>query len=61
MLGRATWTLSVRDLGMVDPPTNPIAILLAVVVAGLVLAVLVAVPPGLIATRRRPAAALRSE
>jgi ABC-type lipoprotein release transport system permease subunit len=60
-LGRWTWTLLADDLGVVARPQVPWLTLAAVVGAALVLANAIALAPGQIAARTRPATDLRSE
>jgi putative ABC transport system permease protein len=60
-LGRWTWTLLADDLGVVARPQVPWLTITAVVGAALVLANLIALVPGQIAARTRPASVLRSE
>jgi hypothetical protein len=59
--GRWAWLFAVRDIGMDDTPVVPWSIIAAVVGASILGAVTVALYPGLAATRRRPASALRAE
>jgi ABC-type lipoprotein release transport system permease subunit len=60
-LGRWTWTLLAHDLGVVARPQVPWLMLTAVVGGALVLANAIALVPGQIAARTRPATVLRSE
>jgi ABC-type lipoprotein release transport system permease subunit len=60
-LGRWTWTLLADDLGVVARPQVPWLTVTAVFGAALVLANLIALVPGQIAARTRPASVLRSE
>jgi ABC-type lipoprotein release transport system permease subunit len=60
-LGRWTWTLLADDLGVIARPQVPWLTLAAVVGAALILANAIALVPGQIAARTRPAADLRSE
>ncbi len=61
VVGRASWRLMVTDVGVVDDPTQPWALLVLVVPAVLVLSVAVAAVPAWGSGRRRPAAILRAE
>jgi MacB-like periplasmic core domain/FtsX-like permease family len=60
-LGRWTWTLLANDLGVVARPQVPWLALTAVVGGALILANAIALVPGQIAARTRPATDLRSE
>jgi ABC-type lipoprotein release transport system permease subunit len=60
-LGRWTWTLLADDLGVVARPQVPWPTVTAVFGAALVLANLIALVPGQLAARTRPASVLRSE
>jgi hypothetical protein len=60
-LGRWTWTLFADDLGVIARPQVPWLTLTAVVGAALILANAIALVPGQIAARTRPATDLRSE
>ena len=60
-LGRWTWTLLADDLGVVARPQVPWPTVTAVFGAALVLANLIALLPGQLAARTRPASVLRSE
>jgi ABC-type lipoprotein release transport system permease subunit len=60
-LGRWTWTLLAEDLGVIARPQVPWLTLTAVVGAALILANVIALGPGQIAARTRPATVLRSE
>jgi ABC-type lipoprotein release transport system permease subunit len=60
-LGRWTWTLLADDLGVVARPQVPWLTVTAVFGAALVLANLIALVPGQLAARTRPASVLRSE
>jgi hypothetical protein len=59
--GRVVWRLMVGDLGLVDEPSSPWALLAAFLPAVVVVALVVAVVPAWSAARRRPADALRAE
>jgi putative ABC transport system permease protein len=60
-LGRWTWTMLAHDLGVMAQPQVPWLSLTAVIGAALILANAIALVPGQIATRTRPATDLRSE
>jgi ABC-type lipoprotein release transport system permease subunit len=60
-LGRWTWTLLADDLGVVARPQVPWLPLTAVVGGALILANVIALIPGQLAARTRPASVLRSE
>jgi ABC-type lipoprotein release transport system permease subunit len=60
-LGRWTWTLLADDLVVIARPQVPWLTLAAVVGAALILANAIALVPGQIAARTRPATDLRSE
>jgi len=60
-LGRWTWTLLAADLGVVARPQVPWLTLTAVFGAALILANAIALVPGQLAARTRPATVLRSE
>jgi ABC-type lipoprotein release transport system permease subunit len=60
-VGRWTWTLLADELGVVARPQVPWLTLTAVVGAGLILANAIALVPGQLAARTRPATVLRSE
>ena len=60
VVGRLTWSALAESLGVAPEPRIPVS-LLALAVAVLLLAALVALVPGAMAARIRPAAALRSE
>jgi predicted lysophospholipase L1 biosynthesis ABC-type transport system permease subunit len=59
--GRWAWQLTAAALGVDSGPVVPLPAILALVVGTLVAANLVAAGPGRVASRLRPAAALRSE
>jgi ABC-type lipoprotein release transport system permease subunit len=61
VLGRAGWRAAVGRIGMVDDPAVAVWAVLAVIAVVLVGSVLLAAGPGWAATRRSPAALLRSE
>ena len=60
-LGRWSWTLLAGQLGVVSEPVTPLPPVLLVVPATLLVANMVAVVPGWLAGRIRPAIALRAE
>ena len=60
-LGRWAWTLLAGQLGVVSEPETPLPPVLLVIPATLLVANLVAVVPGWLAGRIRPAVALRAE
>jgi ABC-type lipoprotein release transport system permease subunit len=59
--GRWTWNLFADELGVVPEPVTPIALVVLVVPAALLLANVVAAAPARVAARTRPALALRAE
>ena len=59
--GRIVWRLMVGDLGVVDEPTAPWALLVAFLPALVVVTLLVAAVPAWATARRRPVDALRAE
>ena len=61
VVGRVSWRLMVANVGVVDDPTQPWALLTLALPAVLVLALVVAAGPAWASARRRPAAVLRSE
>jgi ABC-type lipoprotein release transport system permease subunit len=60
-VGRWVWTLMADSLGVVPRPQVPLSSLAAIVAASLVVANLIALVPGQLAARTRPANVLRSE
>jgi hypothetical protein len=60
-LGRWVWTLLAADLGVVAQPRVPLLALAAVAGGAVLLANVIALVPGRIAARTRPATDLRSE
>lgn len=54
------WALIIGDQGLIDEPTAPVLVLLAVAPTAVVLALVVSWWPGTVATRR-PGHVLRSE
>jgi ABC-type lipoprotein release transport system permease subunit len=61
IVGRTAWRAAVGRIGMIDDPAVPVLAVAAVVVIVAVGTVLLAAGPGWVATRRTPAALLRSE
>jgi hypothetical protein len=61
ILGRSAWRLAIGGLGMVDDPAVPVWIIVAVTAIVVVGTVVLAAGPGWLASRRAPAALLRSE
>jgi predicted lysophospholipase L1 biosynthesis ABC-type transport system permease subunit len=59
--GRWAWVLLARQLGVVSEPVTPISPVLLIIPATLLLANLIALAPGSVAARIRPALALRAE
>ena len=59
--GRTGWNLLATGLGTVVAPVTPVALLVALVPATIILAILMAAGPAAIASRVRPAVALRGE
>jgi hypothetical protein len=59
--GRWLWTLFAREIFAVPYPSVPVGQIVIVVVGTLVLAILVAIPPGLSAARTRTSLLLRAE
>jgi FtsX-like permease family len=59
--GRFIWNLYAEDLGVVPAPVVPVAAILLIVPAALLLANLIAAIPGRMASRTQPALALRAE
>ena len=60
-LGRWAWNLFAEQLGVVPEAVTPVPLLLLIVPVAIVLANLVAIVPGRIAARTRPALVLRAE
>jgi hypothetical protein len=60
-VGRWVWDLFARELGVVSEPRLPWLAVAIVVPAGVLIANLVAVVPGAVAARTKPATVLRSE
>ena len=60
-VGRFTWNVFADDLGVVPEVVTPVAVIAAVIPAGILLANLIAVLPGWNAARTRPAIVLRAE
>jgi hypothetical protein len=60
-LGRWSWLLVADQLGVVSEPRVPLAAIVALVPAALLVANLAAAIPGWVAVRIRPAEALRVE
>jgi ABC-type lipoprotein release transport system permease subunit len=61
VVGRWSWLLAVRDVGVEDAPAVPWSILGGIVVASVVGSAAVALYPGWASTRSRPSHALRTE
>ena len=59
--GRWLWTLFAREIFAVPFPSVPLGQIIIVVVGALVLAILVAIPPGVSAARTRTSLLLRAE
>jgi hypothetical protein len=60
-LGRTIWTVFADQLGAVAEPVYPSLSLLMIVPAAIVLANVIAIAPGFIAARTKPAVVLRAE
>ena len=61
VFGRWLWTLFAREIFAVPYPSVPLGQIIIVVVGALVLAILVAIPPGVSAARTRTSLLLRAE
>ncbi len=61
VLGRWAWNLFAEQLGVVPEAVTPVPLLLLIVPGAIVLANLIAIVPGRIAARTRPALVLRAE
>lgn len=61
VFGRWLWTLFAREIFAVPFPSVPLGQIIIVVVGALVLAILVAIPPGVSAARTRTSLLLRAE
>ncbi len=61
VLGRWAWNLFAEQLGVVPEAVTPVPLLLLIVPGAIALANLVAIVPGRIAARTRPALVLRAE
>jgi predicted lysophospholipase L1 biosynthesis ABC-type transport system permease subunit len=57
--GRLTWRVFADQLGVQSAPVVPYGLVVIAVVGAVALAAIVAIPPALLATRRRPALPLR--
>lgn len=61
VIGRWTWLIAVDEIGMIDTPTNSILLLIGIGGISIIGAAAVSVAPGIVASRRPPAADLREE
>lgn len=61
VLGRLAWQALATQLGIVPEPATPLALLVIAVPVTVLLANLIAIVPGVMAARARPATALRAE
>ena len=61
VIGRSTWLAAVDQIGMIDTPTISLLLLISILGISIIGAAVVSAAPGIVASRRPPAADLREE